>query len=86
MKQLAAMRTYDATPRLGELAGLPVLVMGARYDRIATPAVVDRLAAGIPGCRFVEFEDAAHGVTIQCEDRVNALLIEHLDQSEEGIG
>jgi len=77
MKQLSAMRAYDATPRLTELAGLPVLVAGARYDRIATPDVVGRLTAGIHGCRFVTFDDAAHGVTIQCADRINALLSEH---------
>ncbi len=35
MKQFAAMRAYDATARLHELAGLPALVVGARYDPIA---------------------------------------------------
>ena len=74
MKQLAAMRAYDATPQLPKLAGLPTLVVGARYDCIARPEVVRALASSLAGCRLVEFDDAAHGVTIQCADRINALL------------
>ena len=82
MKQLAAMRAYDATPRLGTLAGIPTLVVGARHDKIAKPPIVRALAAAIPGSRFVDFEEAAHGVTIQCADRINALLAEHFASSE----
>lgn len=84
MKQMAAMRAYDATPHLHQLAGLPTLVVGARHDRIARPDVVRALASGIPGCRLVEFGDAAHGVTIQCADRINALLDEHFSLIESG--
>ena len=83
MKQLAAMRAYDATSHLGRLTGLPTLVVGARHDRIARPETVRSLAAGIPGCRFVEFPEAAHGVTIQCADRINVLLHEHFSISSE---
>lgn len=77
MKQLAALRAYDATPQLHNLAGLPTLVVGSRYDRIARPEVVRALAAGLINSRLVEFDDAAHGVTIQCADQINALLAEH---------
>jgi pimeloyl-ACP methyl ester carboxylesterase len=82
MKQLAAMRAYDATPRLHDLAGLPTLVVAARYDRIARPEVVRALASSIAGSRLVEFDDAAHGVTIQCADRINALLHGHFSAVE----
>lgn len=82
MKQLAAMRAYDATPRLHELAGVPALVVGARHDRIARPEVVRALALGLPGSRFVEFPDAAHGVPIQCPAEINALLREHFSGAE----
>lgn len=78
MKQMAAMRAYDATPHLHQLSGMPTLVVGARHDRIARPEVVQTLAAGITGARLVSFDDAAHGITIQCADAVNALLREHL--------
>lgn len=82
MKQLRAMNAYDATPRLGELAGVPTLVVSAAHDPIARPESGRALAAGIPGARYVEFADASHGVVIQHADRVNALLLEHLDQAE----
>jgi len=76
--QIAAMRKCDATPRLRELASIPTLVGSARFDPIAPPSVGRKLAAGIPGARFVEWDDAAHGVVVQHAGRVNALLGEHL--------
>jgi len=84
MKQLAAMRAYDATPRLGELAGTPALVMSAEHDRIAPPSSGRAIAAGIPGARYVEFAGASHGLPIQRADEVNALLLEHLRAAEGG--
>lgn len=78
MAQLAALRAWDATARLGTLAGIPTLVASARYDRIAPPAVGRALAAAIPGSRYHEFPDAAHGVTLRRPDAVNALLLSHL--------
>jgi len=77
MKQVAAMRAYDATPRLAELAGLPTLVASAEHDRIAPPALGRALAAGIPGARYVEIAGASHGVPILCAERINGLLREH---------
>jgi pimeloyl-ACP methyl ester carboxylesterase len=78
MVQLRAMGRYDATPRLGELAGLPTLVVSAAHDRIARPASGRAIAAGVPGARYVEIADAAHGLPIRQAGRVNALLAEHL--------
>jgi pimeloyl-ACP methyl ester carboxylesterase len=76
-KQLAAMRAYDASSRLGELAGLPSLVVNAVHDPIAPPSA-GRVLAGIPGSRYVELPDASHGVPIQSPGRINALLLDHL--------
>ncbi len=38
MKQLKAMKAYDATPRLAELQDIPTLIVGAKFDRIANTA------------------------------------------------
>lgn len=76
--QLAALRAYDATSRLGELAGLPTLVVSAIHDPIAPPRAGRRLAEGIPGARYVEIPDASHGVPIHRADQINALLFDHL--------
>jgi pimeloyl-ACP methyl ester carboxylesterase len=72
--QLGALRAYDATPRLAELAGLDTLVVSAEHDPIAPPRFARALAERIPGARHVEIADAAHGVTVQRADEVNALL------------
>lgn len=75
--QLAALRACDLEPRLGELAGLPTLVVSGAHDPIAPPALGLRIANGIRGARFVTISDAAHGVPIQHAARTNELLREH---------
>ena len=80
--QLKAMRACDATPRLRALANIPTLVVSAAHDPIAPPHLGRELAAGIPGARFLEIADAAHGVTLQQPGRINALLLEHFAQGE----
>jgi pimeloyl-ACP methyl ester carboxylesterase len=77
-KQLDAMRAYDATPRLGELADVPTLVVNAFHDPIAPPSAGWVLSSGIPGARYVELPDASHGVPIQNPDQINRLLLDHL--------
>ena len=78
MKQLRAASHYDASARLGSLEGIPTLVVTATHDRIALPRFGRAVAAAIPGARYVEIPDAGHAVPIQCADRVNALLAEHI--------
>lgn len=82
MKQLHALAAYDATARLGELAGTPTLVLSAAHDPIAPPASGKALAAGIPGARYVEFAHASHGLPIQLAGEVNPLLGQHPDAAE----
>jgi len=77
MKQLSAARKYDATPRLGDLAGIPTLVVSSRHDLIARPEYGEAIAEKIPGAKFVEIGDAAHGVTIQKPEEINRLLREN---------
>jgi len=77
MQQLKALRDCDVTGRLGELAGIRTLVVGADLDPLSPPPVGRALAAAIPGARFVLLENAAHGASMQYADRVTALLAEH---------
>ena len=82
MRQLAAMRRADASPFLHELRDIPSLVVSARHDRIAPPDAGRALAASLPGSTYVEIDNAAHAVTIQLADQVNALLLDHLRRVE----
>lgn len=77
MAQVSAMAATDLTPRLSTLT-MPVLVLSAEEDRMAPVASGRGIAAAIPGSTYVEIAGAAHGVTLQLADRVNALLREHL--------
>ncbi len=76
-EQLRAMSRYSALPRLGELSGIPTLVVSARHDPIAPPALGQDLAARMANARYVEFADASHALPIQLADEVNTLLAEH---------
>ncbi|MGL6094754.1 MAG: alpha/beta fold hydrolase, partial [Fimbriiglobus sp.] len=77
MTQLRAMARHDVTDRLPELTGLRTLVMSAAQDRIAPPACGQNLAGRIPGSRYVQHPDAAHGLPLQFPARVNEQLAEH---------
>ena len=77
MPQLRALAAYDSTPRLGELAGLPTLVVSASHDPVAEPRFGEALARGIPGARFECLTGASHGVTIHDPGRINDLLSKH---------
>ncbi len=77
MRQVRAMAAYDARDRLMQLAAFRTLVVSATEDRIARPAYGQRLAAAIPGSRYVEISDAGHGVVIQKAAVVNELLVQH---------
>lgn len=83
MRQLRAMRRFDASPRLAGLASIPTVVVSGACDCIASPRYGRALASAIPGSRLVEFADAGHALTIQKADEVNALLLEHFSLTPE---
>ena len=82
LKQLGAMKRYDALARLGSLGALPTLVVSAELDRIALPSFGKELAAAIPGARFVELPGLAHSCPIDAAPQVNALLGDHLREAD----
>jgi pimeloyl-ACP methyl ester carboxylesterase len=77
-KQLKALRAWDTTSRLSELAGLPTLIVNAVHDPIAPPRAGHQLRDGIPGSRYLEAENASHGLPITHSAYINRLLHEHL--------
>jgi pimeloyl-ACP methyl ester carboxylesterase len=81
MTQVRAMSRHDAGPRLGELSGLPTLVVSAEHDRIAHPAFGEELQQAIRGARYVEIAGSAHACTVDRAEQINALLAEHWTQS-----
>jgi pimeloyl-ACP methyl ester carboxylesterase len=80
--QLLACRAHDAADRLGELAGLPTLVVSAEHDLIALPAYGRELAGRIPRATYRELAGAAHGVPLSEPDRINEVLAAHLEPAD----
>jgi 3-oxoadipate enol-lactonase len=81
-EQLRAMAACDLTAALPALAGIPTLVVSAAHDPIAPPRLGRAIAAGIAGARYVEIADASHALPIQCPERVNGLLVDHVEAIE----
>jgi pimeloyl-ACP methyl ester carboxylesterase len=76
MRQLDALRRFNATASLSQLASIPTLVLSAEHDIIFPPGCGRALAGGIPGARYVEISAAAHGVPIQAPEAVNEALLD----------
>ena len=80
--QLGAMRSSDLTSRLGELVGLPTLVVSAFHDPIAPPAAGKAIRDRIHGSNYFEVADASHGLPITHAARINRLLKDHFVKAE----
>lgn len=72
-KQTQALGRHDTSSRLEELRGIPALVLSGSHDVIAPPAQGKALAEAVGG-RYIEWEDAAHGLPITHAERTNDLL------------
>lgn len=82
MKQFRATGKSELLGSLSAIRDTPTLVVSARHDLIAPPSAGRAIAEGIAGAKFVELEDASHGVTLQQPERINAMLREHLLAAE----
>ena len=74
MKQVRALARHDVSARLGELAGIPTLIVSGADDPIAKPEYGRQLARAIPHATCEEMAGASHGLTIQCAGTVNDRL------------
>jgi aminoacrylate hydrolase len=82
LKQVRALSRHDCSRRLGELAGIPTLVLAAEHDPIALPRYNRALAQAIPGAQFEELKETAHGVIIQKPELINQRLEKFLREVE----
>jgi len=77
MKQVQALGRHDTSQRLGELGGIPTLVVSAERDLIALPEYGRQLEAAIPGANYVQLDGTAHACTVDRAADINRLLSEH---------
>lgn len=82
--QLAAVAdgllSFDVTEALAGVR-VPVLAVAGQHDRLATPQMVEQVAASVPGGRLEVVEDAQHLVSLERPDRFNELLLGLLAQA-----
>ena len=71
-RQLEARAAHDTWERLGQIS-VPTLVAGGRYDGVALPQTLERMAARIPGARL-EFFEGGHLFMIQDRAAVKAMI------------
>jgi len=53
-----SLKGWDIRPRLGEIKA-PALILSGRYDE-STPLINETMNKGIPGSKWVVFENSAH--------------------------
>jgi pimeloyl-ACP methyl ester carboxylesterase len=75
-----ALLGWNVAARLGELAGLPTLVVRGAADPLIPPTVAAMIVEGVPGARLVEVAEATHSPNIERPDEWVALLRAHLEK------
>ncbi len=76
------LANWDVEDRLGEI-DLPTLITSGRFDE-ATPAHMERLRDGIPGSRWVCFEQSSHSAFLEEPEPYRTVLADFLDHAEGG--
>lgn len=72
-----AVAAHDVAGGLG-LVRAPTLVIAGAQDRAIPSSQGERIAAAIPGARFVLLDPAAHLASVERSGEVNRLIAEHL--------
>ncbi|MEO7244016.1 MAG: alpha/beta fold hydrolase [Rubrivivax sp.] len=76
---LAAIVAFDRRAALGAIA-VPTLCLAGAADRTAPPAMMQRMAAAIPGARFVTLADAGHIANVEQPAAFDAAVIHFLQR------
>jgi proline-specific peptidase len=78
---IGTIKNWDITGRLGEIR-VPTLVISGRYDE-ATPAIAETVQRGIPGARWVLFEESSHMPHVEETDRFIQVVDDFLTRVEQ---
>jgi L-proline amide hydrolase len=81
---IGTLKDWSIVNRLGEIKNVPTLLLSGRYDE-ATPAIVETINQGIPGSKWVLFENSSHMPHVEETERFLEVLGHFLDQVEAGV-
>ena len=84
LRQALAIGGHDTRDRLGELAGLRVLVVHGTDDAVVPVERGRELARLVPGARLVELPDTGHVLLTDSEEATAAAVLEHLRAARTG--
>ncbi|WP_204734562.1 alpha/beta fold hydrolase [Hydrogenophaga laconesensis] len=78
-RALDCLVTFDRQAALGGI-GVPTLLVGGEFDRVAAPAVMKQMAAAIPRARYAELPGIGHLMNLEAPDEFDALLLDFLSE------
>jgi proline-specific peptidase len=78
---VGTLKEWDIIPRLGEIR-VPTLVTSGRFDE-ATPLIAETVRNGIPGAKWVIFEESSHMAHAEEPERYMQVLDAFLTNVEE---
>lgn len=81
--QLKAVMKHDTRKRLGELEGIPTLVLKPSLDLLVRPNQSDKLHAGIPGSQLVTLEGFGHGLIRHAGTALTDPIAQHVAKLDE---
>ncbi len=74
LRQLKALSRHDSSEKLSKLVGIRTIVVSSKEDPIAKPKFGQDLARRIPNAKYLEIEDASHGIVLERPQEVNKIL------------
>jgi pimeloyl-ACP methyl ester carboxylesterase len=80
-RALEALVTFDRQRELGQI-GVPTLLIGGEFDRVAAHAVMRQMAAAIPLARYAEMPGIGHLMNLEAPDEFDTLLLEFLREPQ----
>jgi len=76
-RALECLVTFDRQAALAHI-GVPTLLIGGEFDRVAAPSVMKRMAQQIPNARYVEMAGIGHLMNLEAPDEFDRILLDFL--------
>ena len=78
-RALDCIVTFDRQAALAGI-GVPTLLVGGEFDRVAAPAVMKQMAAAIPRARYAELPGIGHLMNLEAPEEFDGLLLDFLNE------
>ena len=76
-RALDCIVTFDRQAALAQI-GVPTLLVGGEFDRVASPSVMKQMAQQIPRARYVELSGVGHLMNLEAPDDFDRVLLDFL--------